>query len=180
MKSCLNKGTLQAYLDRELEEREMQWVAAHMAACAACSAQAEGMQETAAQVEGWLGLLAENPVRQAAPRPSSSHYWAWGGLAVAGTLAGLVLAISLIHRPPDTREPAPPAAAPSAIVVRERASQQEVSFLPLDGGEPIQMGTIVRVKLPASLFDTMADSGEVQAEVIVGDDGHARAIRLLD
>jgi hypothetical protein len=45
----------------------------------------------------------------------------------------------------------------------------------------IQMGTVVRVKLPASLFDPTGStpgSALVESEAILGDDGHPQAVRL--
>jgi anti-sigma factor RsiW len=59
--------------------------------------------------------------------------------------------------------------------------QATADYLPLDSGVPMQMGVIVRVTLPAATFARFgaSGSGNLQADVLVGEDGIAHAIRLV-
>jgi hypothetical protein len=55
-------------------------------------------------------------------------------------------------------------------------------FLALDDGDPIQVGVVVRVMLPASAFAAMPQTGATQvimADLAIGEDGRARAIRFV-
>ena len=67
-----------------------------------------------------------------------------------------------------------------------RAKPELAYFLPLDDYEPIEMGVVVRVQLPGSLFRSPGmpldedQSGEpIEADILVGEDGSARAIRFV-
>lgn len=71
-------------------------------------------------------------------------------------------------------------------VTRQKAEPELTYFLPLDDYEPIEMGVVVRVQLPESLFGSpgmplAADqSGEsIEADILIGEDGSARAIRFV-
>lgn len=59
--------------------------------------------------------------------------------------------------------------------------QTTADYLPLDSGVPMQMGVVVRVTLPANAFARFgaSGSGNLQADVLVGEDGIAHAIRLV-
>lgn len=59
--SCLTDGTLQARLDGELSEEELQAVNAHLAACAACRARAEILAVRAGEVRRALAALEPEP-----------------------------------------------------------------------------------------------------------------------
>jgi hypothetical protein len=80
-------------------------------------------------------------------------------------------------------QPLPVSARPIRVVrgrARLNESQAMADYLPLDGG-PMQMGVVVRVTLPATAFARFgaAGSGNLQADVLVGEDGIAHAIRLV-
>jgi anti-sigma factor RsiW len=156
MSSCLTDATLQAYLDGELRD------AAHLRDCDACAGRLDLLRSRAARVYALLDAL-EEPVPLSAVPVLRSRRRVWP-TAVAGTLAAsILLAIAL---------PRHPTVAPAVDY-----------FMPLgDTGEPIQIGTVVQVSLPASLFDdtgSVPASQRIQAELILGDDGRARAIRFL-
>lgn len=156
MSSCFTDATLQAYLDGELSDT------GHLCACDACAARLDLLRSRAARVYALLDAL-EEPVPLPTVPVSGPRRRAWPA-AVAGTLAAsILLAIAL---------PRHPAVAPVFDY-----------FVSLDDtGEPIQIGTVVQVSLPASLFDNTGSvpaSQQIQAELILGDDGRARAIRFL-
>ncbi|PYT18177.1 MAG: hypothetical protein DMG59_05120 [Acidobacteria bacterium] len=182
MNSCLDLGVLQAYLDRELGESEMRAAASHLSGCRVCTANLEAVQSTAARVNALFDALAGEPFPEPAPSIARPRRRGWAA-AVAGTLAAAVVLAVLFTRHPDSVPP--PAAKHPAIVTpaprpaasnrttapaRKRHRRPKVDyFLALDTGDPMQIGTVVEVRLP----------GSIQAEVIVGDDGRARAIRFL-
>lgn len=88
----------------------------------------------------------------------------------------------MARRVPKVRRPRPTAVAP----VREEIV---TGFLPIAGGDifaPLDRGRVVRVRMPRSALvvfglpvneDRMADS--VRADVLLGEDGMARAIRFV-
>jgi hypothetical protein len=92
---------------------------------------------------------------------------------------------------PDSSSPADQDAAPETNVVRVAASGAyeagDFVLLPFAGGiEPEDAGMVVRVQLtPASLAELgypvaeASDEGLVRADVLVGEDGWPRAVRLV-
>jgi hypothetical protein len=80
---------------------------------------------------------------------------------LAATIA--VLAFTLLRPAPH-----PPSAAPPDLA----------SFIPLDSS-PVSAGIVVRVKLPrAQVFDE-GGPGIVEADVLLGDDGLAHAVKFI-
>lgn len=77
--------------------------------------------------------------------------------------------------------------SPLARKVKHQNPGPELAyFLPLDNYEPIEMGVVVRVQLPGSFFGSPGtpldedQSGEpIEADILVGEDGSARAIRFV-
>lgn len=98
--------------------------------------------------------------------------WPWGLAAAA------VLAVGFLASQP---EPSPPEATEQAIEVS--ASE----FFVLDPVRPIEgmrSGRLVRVTLPADApsyfgLPPRSRSGPVEADVLLGDDGIARAVRFV-
>jgi hypothetical protein len=84
--------------------------------------------------------------------------------AAAAALVGLALLIPQQY----VRTP-PPTAAVAPDLTR---------FVMLDD-EPIGNGMVMRVTLPLSAFGETADSREVEADVLLGEDGLAHGIRLV-
>jgi Putative zinc-finger len=172
MMRCLNDGTLLAFLDAELDAAERSRAEAHLAECGACRQRSERLQTTAARVNAWLdGLHVDDSLagqavvfagrssRPAAPRLG------WG-LALA--FAVLLLAF-LVQKP---------APAPRVTPVHQLSG-----FIALDDGDPIQMGVVVRMNVSASSLGMSAGTGgtdQIAADVVIGEDGRARAIRFLE
>jgi hypothetical protein len=50
----------------------------------------------------------------------------------------------------------------------------------LDDADPIQMGIVVRVMVPVSDASMSGGVKEIAADLMIGDDGRARAIRFVE
>lgn len=189
MTQCWSEGEFRAYLDHELPARDMERVAAHIRECPACGAVCGELAARANRLHAWMDVLpdAPAPVRiPAVPRRVRS------GRRVAGVAIGLAAALLLgivllpkrggesvmTPRAVVSKNPAPaPLPVKPAIIRREtppgkapiKLKPQVQDFVALDS-EPIETGLVVRVGL---------NGGQVPADVIVGPDGRARAIRLV-
>ncbi len=193
------EGDLRAWLDSELPPAEVASVTTHLNECAACVALRDELFARASRVANAMSILAltEMPVQFTAPviamRPVRS-IWRWA-MPVAALAASLLIAMFLWSKHSSVPAPAPdravvrtvpsrvPSRVPATPVVVEakfqkpriaRTGQPEKSetetFMALDD-EPIETGMVVRVS---------TESGDVQADVIVGPDGRAHAIRILN
>ena len=163
-------------------------LAAHLAACPACSARwdreadlTRGFVDARSAVAGLRSsdaararLLARFEARRAAPR------WTW--LAVAATLV-LALALGFWKHPLPPRAPA----APPVEIASAEDVLADNDFVPVPYAAPLAQGElveVVRVDLsPAALarmgFLTQAGySGDVTADLVVGEDGLPRAVRV--
>ena len=132
------------------------------------------------------------PVRVISAPGRRSQGWAIPALAVAAALAIALVIVpkragdvspAVPAAPPlpaaaqaQSLEPAEVAVQPAVLrhpMTRRSAAKQPVLradyFLPLDN-EPIETGVVVRVGL---------ENSDLQADLIVGPDGRARAIRLV-
>ena len=211
MTGCLDDGALQAYLDSELPEAKLYLAAGHLQSCAACRARLERVEATATRVNALLDfLVGEVPdfipplaVARFGARPGCSSRVRW---AVAAALAVLflsradpgngpappsVLVPAQVASPRGSRsagaccrEPGMPAGVKpkAARVRRPNAVPAPAGFLALDNADPIQVGMVVRVMLPASAFAAAVPTGEAQAvmaDLVIGEDGRARAIRFV-
>jgi len=207
MTNCWSEGDLRAYLDGELPTGDMQLVAAHLGECTDCDGLCTQLAGRAAHVTALLDLLPEwegasqrtpaRPVVVMAPKRTGVEHW-WVGAAVA-LAAGLALAAYLSPKPspqiselrpvpvtpaivpqtaPATLALAPEAdGAPASRVVpiaRVRRSRQPQPdreyFIALDD-EPFESGVIMRMDVKP---------GNVQADIVFGPDGRARAFRLVN
>jgi anti-sigma factor RsiW len=197
MTQCWPEGALRAYRDGELPAEEMRRVAAHLKDCAECEGLSSELAARAAHVSALMELLPEcgEPLPwpgRAARAPHRRRNWAGIALALA---AGLALAAYLL---PDRRprgaivQPAPaPAPLPVAAAVAEvtqlpvgpavpattrrvrrvRPTAPEIAhFVALDD-EPFESGVIMRMAVKP---------GNVQADIVFGPDGRARAFRLVN
>ena len=189
MTQCWSEGEMRAYLDGELPARDMGRVAGHLRECAACRTSCEELSARSQRVAALLAALPEpeGVIAILAPPRRQPAAWVWGAGAAAA--ACLAIAVTLAPKHPAARiasRPAPPApAAPAsppppvqpAIVRRELPKRTPAPklkpridyYVALDD-EPIETGLVVRVGL---------NGGEIPADVIVGPDGRARAIRLV-
>jgi anti-sigma factor RsiW len=153
MTECWNEGDLRAYADRELPPVEMERLAAHLADCAGCEARYRELAGRAGRVGAWMAELhAPVPALPKQPvRPATT----WPRWAAALTAAA-ALALLLMN----------PGAKPS---VQQGTAAISRHFVALDN-EPIDTGVVVRV---------VVGPNQVQADVIIGPDGRARAFRLV-
>ena len=212
MRGCLHEGALAAYLDGELPEATRRRAAGHLQSCARCRARLEHVGATAARVNALLDALAgEVPVAATSAVlplravPESDAPWVrWAVAAAVGVLAmGAVLGVLTMARHPQVAAPAlvakKQATVPPAPAIVSRTVTPDVKpkfrrvrkskplprlddFLALDDGDPIQVGVVVRVMLPAPGFAAMPQTGATQvimADLVIGEDGQARAIRFV-
>jgi|GEM_PF-4422646 len=87
-----------------------------------------------------------------------------------------------VEEPAISPVQANPTPAIKAQAKKNTVPADDGGFISLNADDPIQIGKIVKMSLPASLFspnDSMPSNERVMAEVLVGEDGRARAIRLL-
>lgn len=191
MKQCWAEGDLRAYADGELPRETQEQIGRHLEICAACNARHGELSTRAARVSQLIAMLPEmattGAVRVAPMRAHHSR-----PLTVVALSLAAALAIGFIVLPKRGKLVAPVAKAPVVVApapaekpvvsargarplpVRRRAARPKAPpdadyFLRLDD-EPIETGTVVRVG---------AENGDVQAELILGPDGRAHAIRLI-
>jgi len=200
MSQCWSEGALRTYLDRELPPPEMELVAAHLAECAQCAGMSGNLAARAARVAVWMEALPTPELAAPTPRRSMARR-RWIGLAAA-IAAGLAVAAIVLPRhgdvvnapapavvlkpkapmvadgavAADSRHVTPVAAAPRRIrrplssgTTRLRPRTVNNSFLALDD-EPIETGVVIRVGV---------EPGNLQADIVFGQDGRAHAIRLV-
>jgi anti-sigma factor RsiW len=185
MKRCFEDGDLRAFADGELPVESLQEIAGHLETCPSCSARHRELSRRAARVYGLMAGLSEVDHAIQIPRARPRRRWWLATLPLAAALA--IAFVRLPHRAPvrpstvaqatvpaAPLQTAAPAARPAVAhpVAKRRAARRpapDEEFLRLDD-EPIETATIVRVS---------ADSGALQADLIVGPDGRAHAIRVV-
>jgi len=171
---------LSRFVDGELSAEESAWLGGHLEACGECRAAMAGLSAIDDELTAWGQRLgAENPPRAdalerlaaslaALATPCPTSYWRAGaGVAIA---AGLALAIVWPRQelPPATRQPAAFIAIPYVA--------------PLD---PHENSNIVRMDIRVATlmsvgYKIAADPDAiVHADVLVGEDGRAHAVRVL-
>jgi anti-sigma factor RsiW len=182
MKQCWTDGDLRAYVDGELP-----LVGEHLETCAECSARYRELSARAARVSSLIALLPETmPAEALAVMPARSHrgrQWAVAALSLAAALAVGFVALpkraappapvaeapAMVPAPVEVSKLAPPKSRPAVRRAPARAEVLRADFLRLDD-EPLETGTVVRVS---------AENGDVRADLIVGPDGRAHAIRVV-
>jgi hypothetical protein len=106
----------------------------------------------------------------------------YGLLAAAAGLAGLV-AMSTQRSPTQV-----PSTSSDVVFVRTAREEVTTDFLPLvDGNMPFTDGQLVRIEVPRTTlqgFGLVLDSADLAnaallADVVVGEDGVARAVRFV-
>jgi hypothetical protein len=197
MTECWSEGEWRAYLDRECAADAMERMSAHLEECAACQMLYGEVSGRAQRISEWMAALPEPElswVPRVAPQVRPRRWiWAAAGVAVAAGLALMAVAVSRrapappqqqLVTEPRRAEPEIPAATVAAAgaaspeegirrrpAARPRRPRSRTDFFLALDDEPIENGTMVRVALgPES----------VPADVIVGPDGRARAIRLVN
>lgn len=200
---CLDDGTLQAYLDLELPAAEQDRAAGHLEGCAGCRARLSRLEATLARVRACLEALAPEDLRvtgdavpRFAARPARMR-WQWAAVALAGALTASLALIfgsatprpepapvaKTLPAPPIQLAPAPPEPAPvRSVPARARRPKPRRAlddFVVLDNADPMQMGMVVRVMLPVSGASVPGGMQVVAADLMIGEDGRARAIRFV-
>lgn len=188
------------------EEGVRQSALSHAEACAACNRQlAESRaltnilrsialrnREAAASpgLEVWLMEAFDNRVR------TGASFWRrnWAPVGAAASLLiifGVTLTMLLVPRPvPTAKGNRPTAVVPAREAAMEDAAEIATEFFALQGDLDLpgqESSGIVRVTLPRTTllaFGLPMNEERVfeplQAEILVGEDGAARAIRFLD
>jgi len=143
-----------------------------------------------------LPILGETSPRIAAR--VAGVRWRWAAVALAGALAAsLVLFFTNVRPRP---EPAHPARKESDVLPVQAAARQPIpasvkrraarvprpkprpeldDFVAFDDADPMQMGMVVRVMVPVSDASLTGGMQEIAADLMIGEDGRARAIRFV-
>ena len=189
MTHCWSEGELKACLDDELPPRDRDRAARHIEECSACRALCADLSQRAQWLAGMMDALPQPPVLVRLPaslaRPRAGRRAAGSLALVASVAIALMLvpkhkdkvsAVAPRFQTPLPAVPAPPPVKPAIIrrVPHKHAAPVKPKpkieyFVKLDD-EPIDTGLVVRVVLGGS---------EIPADVIVGPDGRARAVRLV-
>jgi anti-sigma factor RsiW len=174
MKNCWQDGDLRAYANGELAPGARQAIAAHLEACSTCGTRYRKLEERAAWVYATIELSE-------APLPARPRRWLVGAAGLAATLAMAFFllpkhapvrpapAVAKVAVPPAPLPTAAPAVHPAVRRPAPRLPEPAEEFVRLDD-YPIETATVVRVS---------AEDGALQADLIVGPDGRAHAIRIV-
>jgi anti-sigma factor RsiW len=175
-------GMMSEFVDGELGMERTAWFKGHLDACAECRVALSGFTKIDNELTAWgRRLSAQNPPpadarEQLAVRlasfPAQPRAIRWmPAAAVAAIAAALVLAVIPAHK------------QPLPAVHEAAAAFVEIPYLPpLD---PREYSTIVRMNirvatLIAAGYRIAADPDTiVPADVLVGEDGRAHAVRVL-
>jgi hypothetical protein len=155
-------------------------------------------------VNAWFSALPPEDVQAPAAAPrigarTPGTHWRWAAVALAGVLAALAALFFAGMRPTPAKQAhslqppvlQPPAEPPHVAVVAPRPAPARRlvrrakprraidEFVPLDGADPMQIGMVVRVMLPVSDASVSGGVREIAADVAIGEDGRARAIRFV-
>ena len=177
---CHPDGDLRAYIDGELPAASLRQLAAHLEVCPNCRERHRELSHRAARVSALMESLSDAaPVAPAPPALPSRRRWPLVALPLAASLAIAFLA-ALKHHPIQRTAPPPaPIAAlkADAPVVQPRPKVRHIKprtpppqeFVRLDD-EPFETGTLVHMA---------AADGNLEADLIIGPDGRAHAIRVV-
>jgi hypothetical protein len=177
-------GMLALFVDDDLAAGEANWLRGHLEGCAECRILLAGFVEIDSELTGWgrqLSLRNPPPAgarEQLAARlaPVSSPRTAMRWLPAAAILlaAALVLASMMPHKKP---------AVTNRAVNQSAAAFVEIPYLPPI--DPRENATIVRMNIRVATliavgYRVTADPDTiVPADVLVGEDGRAHAVRVL-
>ncbi len=190
--TCLQDGDLQQYLSEPVASGARERVDAHLAMCVTCRSALDRLTATNAHVDDWLSALSTQDLtvsptveqvrvrRQIASRSRWFVSRQWWAISVAA--GAVVIALGLwegMRRLGD--HVASPITATVALAAVEDPLPGGNDFLPIGAGGPMQMGIVIRVTLPPSALAAfgVTTSAATQADLLVGDDGIAHAIRLV-
>jgi Putative zinc-finger len=182
---CARAGGLFAeFVDGSLADGQAAWLRGHLEACAECRAALAGFTEIDSELTGWGERLdLQNPppagareqlAARLAALPARRHVMGWIPAAAAAVAAAIAAALVLAAIMPHKK---------TVAVNRGQAAFIEIPYLPpLD---PRENATIVRMDirvgtLIAAGYRVTADPDTVvPADVLVGEDGRAHAVRVI-
>jgi hypothetical protein len=176
MSACLKKATLQAFVDSELPPVELASAERHIATCASCQQELDGIRATTLKVGALLDSLAPDDGLNTAPiavvripYDGANSRMRWTVVTSAGVFVATLFLFVMIwrqHSPTATNvvKSMTPAFVPSVekkeVLVAAVTKPAQVGtskprvkvrqFQALDDGEPMQTGMIYRVNLPAT------------------------------
>jgi hypothetical protein len=185
MKDCSQTKTLlMLAADGELGPEQIAWLERHVLSCPACQQEQTLFQEldrdlgaygdlAGRQNEPRTDQLADLPHRMAAPRDRVRAAIGWIPQLAAALAAALLLGVILVHR-----------VAPGLPnVVMDEAFVPIPYVQPLD---PYESATVMRMDVPVAALiafgyklDASDPNAVVKADVLVGEDGRAHAVRVI-
>lgn len=155
----------------------------HVDGCAECQAKLARFESTLAVFRRAVTLRADREARRSArplgSRPAGRLSWDWA-LAAAAVVAGIAIPVW-----PTLGRPRSGSMANTSDAAFNRSAEVTSEFFPLMySNVPVTNGQTVRLELPQAAlasFGLEADdaSGTVLADVVVGQDGLARAVRFV-
>jgi anti-sigma factor RsiW len=184
MSECVRaRASMAGFVDCDLEGDESDWLRAHVDGCAECRVALAGFVEMDRKLNAWgEGMAREHPapagererlsLRLGQPRvrrriPLRVRTCAWAFVAAAGVLLAII---------PQVR-------APVTNRASDRAEFVAIPYLaPVDAREN---ATIVRMDIRVAMllaagYRIMGDpDAVVSADVLVGEDGRAHAVRVI-
>jgi hypothetical protein len=127
-------------------------------------------------------LMAAFDAASAPPRATGHGYWSMAALAAA---AAVLIATALPWAPAGRRGSVPPSSArdvqPAQAAMSDFVIVPGAASLP-----PMESGTLVRIDLPVSVLPSLgvtppaSGHSTVKADLVVGQDGLTRAVRLVN
>jgi hypothetical protein len=181
MSECLRaRDLLPQYVDGDLVREQLEWLDGHLKVCAECRDALAVFEDIDGQLTAWGdGLNRRSPATSGARerlaagldrRPAQPRAIRWIPAAAAAIAAAMALAVIAPPRDP-------------AAGKLERSAFIEIPYVPpLD---PHENATVVRMNIRVRTligagYRVMADPDTiVPAEVLVGEDGRAHAVRVL-
>jgi hypothetical protein len=190
--TCLQDGDLQQYLSEPIASATRKYVDVHLGSCVTCRSALDRLTATNAHVDGLLSSLITDDItvsadiglarvrRQIAPPSRWFVSRQWWAISAAACAVVIVLGLWAQTRRLNSRV-ALPIAATVALAGAEDPLPGGNDFLTIGAGGPMQMGIVIRVTLPPSALAVfgVTTSAAAQADLLVGDDGFAHAIRLV-
>jgi anti-sigma factor RsiW len=193
----ISEGILLCYQDGELSMAETAPVRSHLEECAECRARFERLQAVSSAIAGYsealadagdgavaAARLAEALQSRQAPKARSAFGFGWWRL-VPACAAVVVFGMVLLMRGPALR--VAPKATPVATAPADRLANGFIALPYSDQNLSPEGAVVIQVEVPRSAMllagapvsDTQG-TGLVKAEVVVGADGLARAIRFMN
>jgi hypothetical protein len=123
-------------------------------------------------------LMAAFDAASGSPRATAHGYLFLAALAAA---AAVLIAVALPWGPAGRRGPTPPASARAVELATEFVIVPGAAGLP-----PMESGTLVRLDLPVSVLPSLGVTppatgrATVKADLVIGQDGLTRAVRLVN